>query len=37
MDSQKIILVSLSKGKIGEINAQLLGMIMVSQIYNGAM
>lgn len=37
MDSQKIILVSLSKGKIGEINAQLLGMIIVSQIYNGAM
>ncbi len=37
MDSQKIILVSLSKGKIWEINAQLLGMIMVSQIYNGAM
>lgn len=37
MDSQKIILVSLSKGKIWEINAQLLGMILVSQIYNGAM
>lgn len=37
MDSQKIILVSLSKGKIWEINAQLLGMIIVSQIYNGAM
>ena len=37
MDTQKIILVSLSKGKIWEINAQLLGMIMVSQIYNGAM
>lgn len=37
MDSQKIILVSLSKWNIGEINAQLLGMILVSQIYNGAM
>lgn len=37
MDNQKIILISLSKGKIGEINAQLLGMIIVSQIYNGAM
>jgi len=37
MDSQKIILISLSKGKIGEINAQLLGMIIVSQIYNAAM
>lgn len=37
MDSQKIILISLSKWDIGEMNAQLLGMIMVSQIYNGAM
>ena len=37
MDNQKVILISLSKGKIGEINAQLLGMIIVSQIYNGAM
>jgi len=37
MDNQKIVLVSLSKGKIWEINAQLLGMIMVSQIYNAAM
>ncbi len=37
MDSGKIVLINLSKGKIGEINAQLLGMIIVSQIYNGAM
>lgn len=37
MDEGKIILISLSKGKIGEINAQLLGMIIVSQIYNAAM
>jgi hypothetical protein len=37
MDSQKVILISLSKGKIWEINAQLLGMIIVSQMYNGAM
>ena len=37
MDNRKIVLVSLSKGKIGELNAQLLGMIMVSQIYNAAM
>jgi hypothetical protein len=37
MDSGKIVLISLSKGKIGEINAQLLGMIIVSQIYNAAM
>jgi len=37
MDNQKVILISLSKGKIWEINAQLLGMIIVSQIYNSAM
>ncbi|MEF2175006.1 MAG: TraM recognition domain-containing protein [Candidatus Absconditabacteria bacterium] len=37
MDSGKIILVNLSKGKIGELNAQLLGMIFVAQIYNAAM
>ncbi len=37
MDSWKILLVSLSKGRIWEINAQLLGMILVSQIYNAAM
>lgn len=37
MDSGKILLINLSKGKIGELNAQLLGMILVSKIYNGAM
>jgi hypothetical protein len=37
MDSGKILLINLSKGKIGELNAQLLGMIMVSKIYNAAM
>ena len=37
MDEGKILLVNLSKGKIGELNAQLLGMIFVSQINNGAM
>lgn len=37
MDNRKVLLISLSKGKIGEINAQLLGMIIVSQIYNAAM
>lgn len=37
MDSRKILLINLSKGKIWEINAQLLGMVLVSQIYNGAM
>ncbi len=37
MDNQKILLINLSKGKIGELNAQLLGMILVSKIYNAAM
>lgn len=37
MNNQKILLINLSKGKIGELNAQLLGMILVSKIYNGAM
>ena len=37
MNNQKILLVNLSKGKIWEINAQLLGMILVSKIYNAAM
>ena len=33
----KILLINLSKGKIWELNAQLLGMILVSKIYNAAM
>ena len=37
MDEGKILLVNLSKGKIGDLNTQLLGMIIVSQISNGAM
>lgn len=37
MDNQKILLINLSKGKIWELNAQLLGMILVSKIYNAAM
>jgi len=37
MDSQKIILINLSKGRIWELNAQLLWMIIVSQVYNAAM
>lgn len=37
MDSWKIVLINLSKWKIWEINAQLLWMIIVSQIYNAAM
>ena len=37
MNNQKILLVNLSKGKIWELNAQLLWMILVSKIYNSAM
>lgn len=37
MDEGKILLVNLSKGKIWELNTQLLGMIIVSQISNWAM
>lgn len=37
MDSEKILLINLSKGQIWQLNAQLLGMILVSKIYNAAM
>jgi hypothetical protein len=37
MDSQKALMVNLSKGKIGDLNAQLLGLIMVSKINMAAM
>lgn len=37
MDSGKILLINLSKWKIWELNAQLLWMIIVSQVYNAAM
>ncbi len=37
MNNQKILLINLSKGKIGQLNAQLLWMIIVSKIYNAAM
>jgi len=37
MNNQKILLISLSKGRIGDMNAQLLGMILVSKIYTAAM
>ncbi len=37
MNSQKIILLKLSKGKIGDMNAYLLGMIMVGKILDGAL
>ncbi len=37
MDNKKILLVNLSKGKIGEINARLLGMIVVGKILMNAL
>ena len=37
MNNQKILIINLSKGKTGELNSQLLGMIIVSKIYNAAM
>ncbi|MFC1598031.1 type IV secretory system conjugative DNA transfer family protein [Patescibacteria group bacterium] len=37
MDNQKILLVNLSKGKIGEVNSSLLGLILVSKIQMAAM
>lgn len=37
MDTGKILLVNLSKGKIGDINAQLLGLIFVNKVNMAAM
>lgn len=37
MDNGKILLVSLAKGKVGEMNAKLLGLIIVSKIQMAAM
>ena len=37
MDKQKILLVDLSKGKLGEMNAYLLGMILVGKILMSAL
>lgn len=37
MDEQKIVLMNLSKGSIGELNAYLLGMVMVGKILIAAM
>ncbi len=37
MDNQKVLLVNLSKGKIGDLNAQLLGLIFVNKINMAAM
>ncbi len=37
MDNQRCLMVNLSKGKIGELNAQLLGLIFVSKVNMAAM
>lgn len=37
MDNRKILIINLSKGRIWEMNANLLGMIIVSKIYTAAM
>lgn len=37
MDNRKILIINLSKGRVWESNAQLLGMIIVSKIYTAAM
>lgn len=37
MDNQKILLINLSKGKIGDLNTQLLGLIVVARIQMAAM
>src|SRR3989338_8417376 len=37
MDNQKILLINLAKGKTGEVNAKLLGLIIVSKIQMAAM
>jgi hypothetical protein len=37
MDNRKILLINLSKGKIGEINARLLGMVVVGKILMAAL
>jgi len=37
MDNKKILLINLSKGKIGEINARLLGMVIVGRLLMAAL
>jgi hypothetical protein len=37
MDNQKVLLVNLSKGKIGEINSHLLGMVIVGKLLMAAL
>ncbi len=37
MDEKKILIVNLSKGRVGEVNANLLGSILITKIYLSAM
>ncbi len=37
MDEKKILIVNLSKGRVGELNANLLGSMLITKIYLGAM
>ncbi|MDB5224782.1 MAG: hypothetical protein JWO43_404 [Candidatus Adlerbacteria bacterium] len=37
MDDKKILIMNLSKGRVGEVNAQLLGSMLVTKIYLAAM
>jgi hypothetical protein len=37
MDQKKILIMNLSKGRVGEVNAQLLGSMLVTKIYLAAM
>ena len=35
MDNKKILLVNLSKGKLGDMNANLIGLIIIGKIFDG--
>lgn len=37
MDNQKIVIINLSKGKVGEANANLLGSMLITKVYLAAM
>jgi hypothetical protein len=37
MDEKKILIINLSKGRVGEANANLLGSMLITKIYLGAM
>ncbi|MDE1988670.1 MAG: type IV secretion system DNA-binding domain-containing protein, partial [Patescibacteria group bacterium] len=37
MDERKILIINLSKGRVGEVNANLLGSMLITKIYLGAM